>query len=114
LTHQSDALSLVSRPLPELPPGSRSIDWPCGGAGATVPSTNAFAAVPQLTASITPPLITRSAIVPPVLAMPLLYVSSASDAKRPALLAIRRWRCDGIVALDHETLRVMLDPVEVT
>jgi hypothetical protein len=73
-----------------------------------------LAAVPQLTASITPPLITRRAIDPPVLAMPPLYVSSASDAKTPALFAISRWRCDGIVPPDHETLRVMVDPVAVT
>jgi hypothetical protein len=107
-------LLFVSCAFPALPPGSRSIDWPCGGAGAGEPSANALAAVPQLTASITPPSTTRSANVPPVLATPPVYVSSASEVKTPELLATSRWRCDGIVPLDQETFRVMLDPVAVT
>jgi hypothetical protein len=114
LTHQSEALSLVSSAFPAPPPGSRSMDCPEDGAGAEAPSENAFAAVPQLIASMTPPLMTRTAIDPPVLAIPVPYVSSASEAKTPAPFAINRWRCEPIVPFDHETLRVMVEPVDVT
>ena len=69
-TTQSDALSFVSRTFPPVPPGSRSMLDPAGGAAAGLPSTNAFAASPQPTASIAVPPIGRMTRAPPVAARP--------------------------------------------
>ena len=87
--NQSVALSFESVALPRSPPGRRSMLDEAGGATAALPSTHAFVASPQPTASITVPPVVRSTSAPPVAAIPLLHVASATDAKTPAALAAR-------------------------
>ncbi len=80
---KSAALSFVSVPLPAAPPGRRSMLEPAAGAGAGAPSTKAFVASPHPTASIGVPPAGRRTTVPPVAAIPVVYVRSAIDAQTP-------------------------------
>ncbi len=85
---------------------------PAGGAGAGVVSTKAFVAVPQPIASIGGPPTDRRTKLPPVAAIPAVYVASATVAYVPTALAMSRWRPGPrSISVVQPTRRVALAPV---